>query len=138
MKRCNLTAFNKNQQSLIFQIKPIIWEFRIRLVKMGCPLTKTTIIELANDLMSGTELECEIINFKKLQKLNCIQKLGDAWCRGFLSRHQDQLTRNASAVKNLKRREEAIQHEAGLPTKHKLTRPKYLVFVDETGCNTIS
>jgi hypothetical protein len=113
---------------------------------------------------SGTELECEIINFKKLQKLNCNQRLGDAWYRGFLSCHQDQLTRNASAVKDLKRRtwvktenfknmyenvykmmveagiaevvEEAIQHEAGLLTKYKLTHPKYLVFVNETGCNT--
>ncbi len=164
VKRCNLTAFNKNQQSPIFQIEPIICEFCIRLGKMGRPLTKTTVIELANDLVSGTELECEIINFKKLRKLNCNQKLGDAWYRGFLSRHQDQLTRNASAVKDLKRRtwvktenfknmyenvyetmveagiaevvEEAIQHEAGLPTKYKLTRPEYLIFVDETGCNT--
>ncbi len=32
--------------------------------------------------------------------------------------------------------EEAIQHEAGLLTKYKLTHPKYLVFVNETGCNT--
>ena len=66
VKRCNLTAFNKNQQSPIFQIEPIICEFCIRLGKMGRPLTKTTVIELANDLVSGTELECEIINFKKL------------------------------------------------------------------------
>ncbi len=32
--------------------------------------------------------------------------------------------------------EEAIQHEAGLPTKYKLTRPEYLVFIDEMGYNT--
>jgi hypothetical protein len=32
--------------------------------------------------------------------------------------------------------EEAIQHEAGLPTKYVLTQPEYLLFVDETGCNT--
>ncbi len=32
--------------------------------------------------------------------------------------------------------DEAIQNEAGLPTKYKLTRPKFLLFVDETGCNT--
>jgi hypothetical protein len=32
--------------------------------------------------------------------------------------------------------EAAIQHEAGLPTKYELTRPKYLLFVDEMGCNT--
>ena len=71
-------------------------------------------------------------------------------------RHKDQLTRNAPAVKDLKRRtwkklktfkntyknvygmmvevgiaevvEEAIQCEAGLPTKYKLTRPNFLHF----------
>ncbi len=32
--------------------------------------------------------------------------------------------------------EEAIQCEAGLPTKYVLTQPEYLLFVNETGCNT--
>jgi len=32
--------------------------------------------------------------------------------------------------------EEAIQYDAGLPTKFKLTHPEFLLFVDETGCNT--
>jgi hypothetical protein len=31
---------------------------------------------------------------------------------------------------------EKIQHEAGLLSKSKLTRPDYVLFVDETGCNT--
>jgi hypothetical protein len=31
---------------------------------------------------------------------------------------------------------EEIQHEAGLPSKFRLTRPEYILFVDETGCNT--
>ena len=31
---------------------------------------------------------------------------------------------------------EEIQHETGLPSKFKLTRPEYVLFVDETGCNT--
>jgi hypothetical protein len=61
VKRCNLTAFNKNQQSLIMDLEPNICKFCIRLGKMGCPLTKTTVIELLNDLVSGTELESEIV-----------------------------------------------------------------------------
>jgi hypothetical protein len=32
--------------------------------------------------------------------------------------------------------EEAIQLDAGLPTKYKLTYPDHVLFVDETGCNT--
>ncbi len=31
---------------------------------------------------------------------------------------------------------EEIQHKAGLPSKYRLTRPEYVLFVDETGCNT--
>ena len=82
--------------------------------------------------------------------------MGTAWYKGFLHRYEDVLTRNGSVVKDLKRRtwvtaenfqnmyenvyetmveagiaevvEEAIQHEAGLPTKYKLTRPEYLLF----------
>jgi hypothetical protein len=32
--------------------------------------------------------------------------------------------------------EDAIHYETGLPTKYKLTHPEYLLFVNETGCNT--
>jgi hypothetical protein len=32
--------------------------------------------------------------------------------------------------------EEEIQHETGLPTKYALAKPEYLLFMDETGCNT--
>ena len=32
--------------------------------------------------------------------------------------------------------EEDIQYETGLPSKHKLTKPEYLLMVDETSCNT--
>ncbi len=163
VKRGNLTAYNKNQQSPINKIEPIIVEFCVRLGKMGCPLTKTTVIELANDIISGTELKEEVLNCKQLRKLKSIEKLGNAWYRGFLSRHEDVLTRNGSEVKDLKRRtwvksenfqnmyenvyatmveagiaeelEEEIQHERGLPTKYALTKPEFLLFVDETGCN---
>jgi hypothetical protein len=31
---------------------------------------------------------------------------------------------------------EEIQYETGLPSKFKLTRPEYIVFVDDSGCNT--
>jgi hypothetical protein len=84
--------------------------------------------------------------------------------RGFLKYHQDELSHNGSIVRDLKQRtwvtaenfenmynniyntmvevgiaekvEEAIQYDAGLPTKFKLTHPEFLLFVDETGCNT--
>jgi hypothetical protein len=32
--------------------------------------------------------------------------------------------------------EENIKYETGLPSRFRLTKPKFLLFVDETGCNT--
>ena len=67
VKRGNLSAYNENQQSPILDIEPLICEFCIRLGKMGRPLTKTTVIELANDLASGSDLEQKIIACKKIR-----------------------------------------------------------------------
>jgi len=41
--------------SPIHDVEPTLCDFCIRLGKMGNPLTKTTIIELANDLIAETE-----------------------------------------------------------------------------------
>jgi hypothetical protein len=54
VKRGNLDAFNANKISPIHDVKPTICQFCIRLGKMGCPLTKSTIIELANALIEGS------------------------------------------------------------------------------------
>jgi hypothetical protein len=61
VKRKNLKAFNPSQQSPIKDIEPIICQFRFQLRKMGRPLTKTTIIELANDLISDTDYLKKIV-----------------------------------------------------------------------------
>jgi len=104
VKRGNLSAYNENQQSPILDIEPLICEFCIHLGKMVRPLTKTTVIELANDLASGSDLEQKIVVCKKIRKLNCVEKLGAAWYKGFPNRYKDVLTRNGSIVKDLKRR----------------------------------
>jgi hypothetical protein len=131
---------------------------------MGKPLTKTTIVELANDLIYETEYQKNVRDCKALRKLKQTEKLSDAWYRGFLHRFSDELTRSAIKIKDVKRNtwvtkdnflnmytnvyetmveagvaeklEQEIQHEEGLPTKFKLTKPEFLLFVDETGCNT--
>ncbi len=164
VKRGNPDAYNESQQSPIKELEPIICELCIRLGKMGRPLTKTTIIELANDIVLDTEYQSKIVECKELRRLTKTEKLGDAWYRGFMHRFDDALTRNGSTVKDIKRRtwvtrenfenmyenvyatmveagiaeevQEAIQYDTGLPTKYRLTHPEYLLFVDETGCNT--
>jgi hypothetical protein len=72
-------------------VEPLLLEFCICLAKMGKPLTKLTVIELANDLVCGTEVEDQVMECKKVRKLN-VTKLGNAWYRGFLKCNQDELS----------------------------------------------
>jgi hypothetical protein len=51
---------------------------------MGCRLTKTTVIELANDLIQDTEFQSKIAKCKEIRKLKALEKLGKAWYHGFL------------------------------------------------------
>jgi hypothetical protein len=136
----------------------------IRLAKMGLPLTKSTVLELANDLINKTEYQEKLAAAKKLRGLHDENNLGTRWYHGFLKRHSDLLSTSGTVIKDVKRRtwvtkenfenmyenvyktmveagvaeelEEAIQLDAGLPTKYKLTYPDHVLFVDETGCNT--
>ncbi len=67
------------------------------------PLTKTTIIELANDLINETEYQQKIKDCKKLRKLKSTEKLCEAWYRGFINRFSDELTRTRTTIKDSKR-----------------------------------
>jgi hypothetical protein len=56
----------------------------VRLGKMGNPLTNTSIIELANDLIGNMEYLQKNKECKVLQKLQSNEKLGDAWYQDFI------------------------------------------------------
>jgi hypothetical protein len=64
VKRGNPEAIMTSKQSPITELEPIICEFCIHLAKMGRPLTKTTVIELANDLIMDTEFQSKVEQFK--------------------------------------------------------------------------
>jgi hypothetical protein len=146
------------------EVEPLICQFCIRLGKMGQPLTKKTIIEFANSIISKTEYQDKVEAAKKLRGLEDESKLGVRWYQRFLSHHASLLTTSGTVIKDFKRRtwetkenfeniyenvyktmvkagmveevSEDIQHKAGLPSKYRLTRPEYVLFMDETGCNT--
>jgi len=164
VKRGNLIAYNPAETPPIAEIEPMLCDICIRLGKMGQPLTKATVIELANSLISKTEFQEKLEAAKKLRHLDDEGKLGAAWYRGFLSRHQSLLTTRGTVIKDVKRRTwvtrenfenmyeniyetmveagvaeeltKPIQYDEGLPTKYRLIHPEYVLFVDETGCNT--
>ena len=104
VRRGNILGYNPQQSSPMHDIEPLIFEFCVRLAKMGKPLTKTTVIELANSLVSGTEYESKISDCKNLRKLNQSQKLGSAWYKGFLKCYSDDLSRSGSVIKDIKQR----------------------------------
>ena len=103
VKRGNLDGFNPSQQSPIKDIEPVICQFCIYLGKMGRPLTKSTIIELANDLIHETEYKKTVKDCKELRKLKQTETLSEAWYRGFLQRYSDELTRSGIKIKDVKR-----------------------------------
>jgi hypothetical protein len=131
---------------------------------MGQPLTKATVIELANSHILKTEFQEKLEAAKKLRHLDDEGKLGASWYRVFLSCHQYLLTTRGTVFKDVKRRTwvtrenfenmykniyeamveagvaeeltKPIHYDEGLPTKYQLIHPEYVLFVDETGCNT--
>jgi hypothetical protein len=94
VKQGNLDAFNANQMSPIHDVEPTICQFCIHLEKMGSPLTKTTIMELANDLLADTEYLDKIKDCKGLHKLKCTDKHSHAWYRGFTRSGATDIKRN--------------------------------------------
>jgi hypothetical protein len=56
VKRGNLAVFNETELSTIAEIETLICDMCLRLAKMGLPLTKSTVLELANDLINKTEI----------------------------------------------------------------------------------
>jgi hypothetical protein len=66
VKRGNLLGYNPQQASPMHNIEPLILEFCVLLAKLGKPLTKRTVIELVNSLVSGTEFGSKISDCKTL------------------------------------------------------------------------
>jgi hypothetical protein len=113
---------------------------------MGQPLTKVTVIELANSIISKSECQEKLQAAKKLRQLEDEGNLGAAWYHGFMSRYQSHLTTKGTVIKDIKRRTwvtrenfenmyeyiyatmveagvaeeltEPIQYKDGLPTKY--------------------
>jgi hypothetical protein len=103
VKRGNPDGGNENQLSPTRELEPIICDFCIHLGKMGRPLTKTTIIELANDLIMDTEYTERVAECKKLRRLKALTNLRNAWYCGFLLCYEKFLTCNGLVIKDAKR-----------------------------------
>ncbi len=101
---------------------------------MGDPLTKGTVIQLANDLIADTELQAKVADCKKLHGLDPDSAIGTSWYRGFMMYENVYEAMVSSGI--AEKVDSPIEFESGRPMQCKLTRPEILLFVDETGCNT--
>ena len=154
IKRGNVEGKNSYSLSPITELEPLIVEFCIRLAKIGDPLTRKTVIQLANDLVIDNDYQSRINECKSERHLQSNGLLGDAWYRGFMTWHKDKLSRKGSTVKDVKRStwvtrenfesmyeniyesmveagiaekvEEEIQYKAGHPSHYVLTKPECL------------
>jgi hypothetical protein len=64
-------------------IEPLIAEFCIHLARLGEPLTKTSVLTRANDLIQNTQA---LVDFKIKHKIELL-KLGLRWYQGFMKRN---------------------------------------------------
>jgi hypothetical protein len=159
----NVQGINTTQMSPVADIEPLMAEFCIRMARLGEPLSKTLVINLANDLIADTDYKERVKAFKARHKI-ADGNLGDRWYQGFMKRNDAILKRHKTKIKDVKRRTwvteenfqamydnvyeamveagvaeelpEPVQLQSGRPTKYNLIRPECVVFVDETGCNT--
>jgi hypothetical protein len=104
VKQGNPDAYNQSQQSPIKELEAIICELCIQLRKIDKPLTKTTVMELANGIVLDTVYQSEFAECKELRRQIKTETLGEAWKHDFMHHFQDALTQNGSTVKDIKRR----------------------------------
>jgi hypothetical protein len=126
-------------------------------------LTKTSVLALANDLIADTEYWENLKAYKEQCKIP-VDKLGGRWYTGFMTRQEAILRCHKTRIKDVKQRtwvteenfammydnvyeamveagvavrlEAEVGSEGGRPTKYQLVRPEFVLFVNETGCNT--
>jgi hypothetical protein len=84
IKRGNPDAKKTYSIFPISDLEPLIVEFCIRLAEIGDPLTKRTVIQLANSLVVDNDYQSRINECKNDRNLLCNGFLGDAWYRGFM------------------------------------------------------
>ncbi len=70
---------------------------------MGEPLTKKTVVQLANSLVADNEYESRINQCRIERNLASNGQIGDAWYRGFINCHKDVLAKKRRTVKDVKR-----------------------------------
>jgi hypothetical protein len=83
-------------------------EWCLKMARVGMALTKNNVIELATDLISGTDASVCLEDFKQKRNLTTRDGekivVGRQWYNGFIQRNREQLKIGKCKVKDQKRR----------------------------------
>jgi Tc5 transposase DNA-binding domain len=106
VRRNNTAGTQPQKMSPIEEIEPLIVEWCVKLAKMGKPLTRNDVIELASEIIEGTKYTDNLIKFKdkrNIQEDGERSRLSHGWYRGFMNRHKEALKRRKCKVKDTNR-----------------------------------
>jgi hypothetical protein len=68
-QRNNITGIAHQRQSPLIEIEPMLAEWCHKMAKKGMALTKTNVLELAKEIISGSIHALKLETFKKKRKL---------------------------------------------------------------------
>jgi Tc5 transposase DNA-binding domain len=100
VKRNNLIAFSHQKSSPVAEIEPVLVEWCLMLANMGNPLTRETMIKLANEIIDGTVHSHCLSEYKTKRKINNETCVGTQWYQGFINQQIDFLKRSTCKIKD--------------------------------------
>lgn len=101
--RKNHTGTRDHMTSPIKDLEPIIYQWCEKLADIGQPLHKRQVIGLAEEMISGTDYENKMLEFKRKRGSSGGNLLGAKWYRNFMHRFRHQLKRSRCLHKDVKR-----------------------------------
>ena len=103
LKNNNINGFASQRISPLEAVEPIIVENCVCLSEIGSALTREIIMALAAEIISGTEYEKELLEYKHKRNIQSKSICGRAWYTGFIKRNHDQIKRARCKVRDQQR-----------------------------------
>jgi hypothetical protein len=103
-RRNNVTGFAPQKNSPLHEIEPFLVEWCIAMAQCGQALKRNDVIDLASDLIKGTQSEKNMIEYKRKRGFEANEGgtvLGVTWYQSFMRCHGDELKRGKCIPKDI-------------------------------------
>jgi Tc5 transposase DNA-binding domain len=81
----------------------LLLQWVLLLAEMGIPITKTGMIELANEMITDTLHSKKLSKFNMKRNIKNEDNVGESWYKGFKTRHSEFLKRSKSDIRDQNR-----------------------------------